>query len=163
MKEIKLTQGQVALVDDEDYEWINQWKWHAQRSGDGFYACRTETKNGKHKLISMHRLIAETPHLLITDHINGNTLDNRRANLRPCDYRQNMYNSIGKVKTSVAGYKGVDISTNPRLKKKYRATIFVNGRHVFLGCFYTPKEAAMAYDKAAVKYFGDFARLNKFD
>lgn len=88
-KEIQLTQGKVTLVDDEDYEWLSQWKWCAKDGRNGnFYAFRAS----KNKSTYMHRLILDTPKGKVTDHINGNGLDNRRINLRICSYRENSHN-----------------------------------------------------------------------
>src|SRR5690348_17197510 len=94
MKEIPLTQGKVALVDDEDFDFLNQWKWHAVKWKNGFYARRNLKIDGVMKNIMMHRVIMEMekyPDLLI-DHENGDTLDNQRKNLRKTDYKGNSAN-----------------------------------------------------------------------
>lgn len=156
MKEIKLTQGQVALVDDEDYEYLNQWKWCANRSIGGYYAVRTDKQKAdqKRETICMHRLILNAPKGLQVDHINHNTLDNTKQNLRICTNSQNQMNRspCGKSK-----YLGV---TYYRNNTCLRASIKANNKSIHLGYFKTEEEAAHAYDEAAKKYFGEFANLN---
>lgn len=92
MKQIKLTQGKVALVDDADYDWLNQWNWYAKRPwyGGHFYAARGPRKNGKRTTVYMHRLITNCPRDYEVDHINADTLDNRRANLEIVTKKQNL-------------------------------------------------------------------------
>ena len=152
MKEIKLTQGQVALVDDEDYDFLNQWKWYAHKGRkDGlFYAGKRN--NGDIKQIWMHRLIMNTSRGLTVDHIDHNGLNNQKCNLRNCSMSQNKMNvtPIGLSK-----FLGV----HPR-NDKYVAQIKVNGKKIYIGTFKTEEDAAHAYDNAAKKYFGEFANLN---
>lgn len=157
MKKIKLTQGKYALVDDADFEWLNQWKWHTSYYG---YAERRQhlpssRKNQKFKMIKMHRLILNTPDGLSTDHINHNKLDNRRSNLRICNVMQNLQNSQIRAHNKV-GYKGVI-----RRQDKYIARIKVENRQIHLGTFETKEDAALSYNKAASKYFGEFAFPNE--
>jgi hypothetical protein len=150
MKEIPLTQGKFALVDDEDFEWLSQWRWHFDHKG---YAIRDTQEH----TIYMHRLIANIPEGLFTDHINGNGLDNRRKNLRPCNTAQNSANQrIRKDNTS--GYKGVTWDTE---RKIWAAQCHTVGRkHIFLGRFENIEDAARAYDKKAIELHGEFARTN---
>lgn len=160
MKKIPLTKGEYTLVDDADYEWLNQWKWHLSHYG---YADRRQhlpssRANQKFKMIKMHRLIMDTPDGLHTDHINGNKLDNRRSNLRICTPTQNQQNS--KVRShSKTGIKGVQFAYHD--KKKFYARIHVNGKEVHLGTFNDITTASEAYNAAAKKYFGEYALLNK--
>lgn len=148
MKEIPLTQGKVALVDDEDYEWLNQWKW---RFGD--YAIRTLPRDsGPIRFVRMHRLIMAAPAGLEVDHINGNPLDNRRKNLRLCSHAENTRNTKIHNRT---GFKGVQPNG-----KGWTAKIKTLGKTKYIGFYRTPEEAAKAYDQKAVELFGEFARTN---
>lgn len=150
MKKIELTQGLYALVDDKDYDWLNSWKWHASGSEKQFYACRTENK----KLIQMHREILRCSDDEFVDHKDGNGLNNQRENIRKCTRHENNRNKSIQ-KNSETGYKGVSKSG-----KKYRARIMVNGKWMCLKSHLTAKDAAIAFDEAAKKHFGEFAKLN---
>jgi hypothetical protein len=151
-KSIPLTQGKFALVDDEDYGWLSQWKWCFLKEG---YAVRAKRipNNG---LVYMHREILQTPPGIETDHINGNKLDNSRKNLRICTTSKNQANG-DKAPSNCSGYKGVSWS---KKEKKWRAQITHDKKVLFLGSFVNPKVAAQAYDKAAVELFGEFAKTN---
>ena len=148
MKYIQLTQGKFALVDDEDFENVNHFKWFYEKSG---YACRR--KSGRS--IRMHRFITNAPENMEVDHINGNGLDNRQENLRICTHKENIRNAKVR-KDNTSGYKGVYWH---RLAKKWQARVFFNGKHISLGYFDTKDKAANAYNQAAKQYFGDFIRL----
>ena len=161
MKEIQLTQGKVALVDDEDFEYLSQWKWYANKSSGNYYAITTKLVNGvffNYKLL-MHRVIMNEPYKLSVDHINHNTLDNRKCNLRVCTHAENMYNNK-LSKNNTTGFKGVRFNKN---SNKYLAYIGYQNKDIFLGSYKTIIEAAEAYNKAANKFFGKFANLNKID
>ena len=158
MKEIKLTQGYVALVDDADYEWLNQWKWFAAEARNTFYANRNERVNGKQRTVRMHRIvIGLTDPKHICDHGDGNGLNNQRSNLRSCSHRQNVLNSGCKSSALTSGYKGVSLYAP---NGKWLSRIMHNSKSVHLGYFNTEEDAAKAYNKAAVQYHGEFARLN---
>lgn len=148
MREIPLTRGFVALVDDADYEWINQCRWKINTYGYAFRQTKTET-------ISMHRLIADTPKGMECDHINHEKLDNRRANLRNCTSKENCRNKKQNIGTSA--YKGVYFNKS---RGKWRADIRIDYKLHYLGCFTSEIDAARAYDAAAREHFGEFAHLN---
>lgn len=158
MAEINLTQGKTALIDDEDFESLSKFKWHAYKNRNKWYAKRALPKNGKHDKqhgVKMHRVILNVSDSKTqVDHINGNGLDNRKENLRPATIAQNTQNRDRTVKNK-SGYKGVR-----QRGKKWTATIAWNGKQYYIGTFKTKEEAAKAYDTAALKIFGEFARLN---
>jgi len=159
-RKILLTKGQYAIVDPDDYYWLSEYKWFASGGCyNRFYAvCRKADPNGKRpKVISMHREVMNTPDGLECDHINGRTLDNRKANLRSATRLQNSWNLSKSSRAGYSKYKGITFRKGPQ---KWAATICVNGRPIFLGLFKDEIQAAKAYDKAAKKYFGEFAKLN---
>lgn len=147
MKEIQLTQRKVALVDDEDFEGLNQWRWHFTNSG---YAARRAWPSNK--IVLMHREIMNTPTGKDTDHINRNGLDNRRTNLRVCTRSQNNLNK-NKEKINTSGYKGVFWRNDQNLWLARVGTVYV-------GKFKDKTDAAKAYDNKAKELFGEFAKLN---
>ncbi|MFH1739786.1 MAG: AP2 domain-containing protein [bacterium] len=157
MKEIQLTHGKVAMVDDEDFESLNQHKWHTADRGMWFYARRTITmESGRRIKVLMHRQIIQTPAGMDTDHIDGNGLNNQRENLRNCTRSQNQWNSrINANNTS--GAKGVSWYKS---RNVWVSHIGVNGKRKTLGYFADTKTAALAYDNAAREYFGEFAKTN---
>jgi hypothetical protein len=152
-KEIPLDKGQVAIVDDEDFEWLSKLKWHAAWSPTtkSYRAVTAGLANipGNSANIGMPKLITGAA---ITDHADHDTLNNTRANLRPCTSSQNAANrrNTGRNKT---GVKGVFKSRN-----KFRVRLGVNGVRHNGGTFNTVEEAAEAYKKIAIKYFGEFAK-----
>lgn len=154
MKVIELTKGQVAIVDDEDFEKLAQYRWHCDHDG---YARRNAPRiDGKGKgVIIMHRVIMNTPRGMLTDHVNGNKLDNRRSNLRICTRRQNAYNCPAS-KNNKLGLKGVSTTKYGT----FEAQITANGKHYRLGYYNTPQEAHAVYAAAAIRLHGEFARFN---
>lgn len=151
---IPLTQGQYAIVDDADFAWLSQWKWHAQATTrGGFYANR---RGPDGKMLAMHRVINATPDGMMTDHIDGDGLNNQRANLRTASPLQNMMNRKGKRGGS-SRYKGVWADPTSGNKKLWRAGIRIGGRLTYLGRFATEAEAAAAYARVATQHFGEFA------
>lgn len=152
MKHIFLNGGERAIVDDEDYEELNQFKWHLSTNR---YAVRTahDYVKGVRKTYhpAMHSMINKTPKGMSTDHINEDKLDNRRANLRTCTQSQNMANR-GKQLNNKSGYKGVYWHAG-----RWQAQIRVMGKTIPLGRSRDIEEAAQLYRQAAIKYFGEFA------
>lgn len=160
MKEIKLTQGYVSLVDDEDFEYLNQWKWQVLKKKYTQYAARTIYINGEQTAILMHRLIMELSDKRQIDHIDHNGLNNQKNNLRICTNGQNQMN---KRACGNSKYLGVNVIYKRNKNKTYKyitSEIAFNKKRIHLGAFQTEEDAAMAYDKAAVLYHGEFANLN---
>jgi hypothetical protein len=154
MKEIQLTQGVVAIVDDEDYERISQRKWFCSRG----YAVRMAGKFPHQSMIRMHReILAIQDKAILLDHINGNRSDNRKNNLRMCNNSQNLQNSKMRI-NNTSGYKGV---YHQKKYDRWVTSICVGGKHMHIGSFDNPQEAARAYNEAAIKYHGCFAKLNE--
>lgn len=164
MRKIPLTREQYAIVDDEDYAYLMQWKWYANISGrktNKYYARRViyfsdEQKKKKATVIHMHRALLVPPDGMFIDHINGDTLDNRRENLRICTHTENSRNKHviwGKSK-----FRGVSWH---KKSKKWSSYIRVDWKLKFIGDFTSEAAAALAYNEAAIKYFGEFAGLNK--
>lgn len=151
MKKIPLTQGKVAIVDDGDHSNLSQFKWYAHREKRTWYA-RTNLKDpdGKSRTIRMHQLLLKAP---LVDHRDGDGLNNRRGNLRPCTFSQNAMN-----RRSRKTFKGVFLD---KRDGRWMAVIRTGGRNIALGRFKTRRAAAEAYDGAARRLFGEFAWLNE--
>lgn len=156
INEIPLTQGMVALIDEEDYAHLNQWKWHILRVEKLCYAARSIKDGENGGTILMHRQLLNVPNGKEIDHKDGNGLNNCRSNLRICNHQQNHYNLRNQVNTSSI-YKGVHWDKD---KHKWRASLKVEGKIKRLGRFKDEALAALAYNQAATKYFGEYARLN---
>lgn len=162
MKQINLTRGKIAIVDDEDYPEISKYKWHVRPDStrtNCWYAARRIVIGNKITSISMHRALLNPPSSLIVDHIDGNGLNNTRENLRliPPNSFKNIANSRLR-KDSRSGFKGVTWHSQGR---KWRAGIQSNKKYKSLGLFSDPMNAARAYDSAAVLEYGEFACTNK--
>ena len=157
-RRIPLTQDRFAIVDPQDYPRLSRYKWRL---------CRTKGKNvlyaersvrlpgGRYSRLLMHRQLIKAPEGYVIDHINGNGLDNRRANLRLATVAQNAWNS--RKRNPHSGYKGVCFASDKGL---WRAAIVCHGRRIHLGYFKDKITAAKAYDSAAIKYYGEFAKPN---
>lgn len=156
MKEIKLTRGMVALVDDEDFLALTVYKWCAFKDRKTFYAVRYEHSQGKQTKVYMHRVIMSAPIGMFVDHKDHDGLNNQKSNLRLCNHSQNGRNrQVSRNNTS--GFKGVCWN---KQAEKWMAYIKDNGISRTLGNFDSREEAAKAYDMAARKLFGEFAKLN---
>ena len=158
-RRIALTRGKYAIVDPEDYEELAKYRWHAVKSRNTFYAvrCSRQDKNGARNHYQMHREIMKIEGNKVCDHINGNGLNNRKANLRPATRAQNGWNQ-GKSKVkSRSRYKGLAWDSKD---KRREVRISVNGRRIYIGRFEDQMEAARTYDRAANKYHGRFANVN---
>ncbi len=157
MKKIPLSQGLFALVDDEDFEYLNQWKWQALRDHNTFYAVRNEKINGKIVHFKMHRVIMKTLANQMVDHRDHNGLNNQKYDLRNCTNQQNQLNQI-KKEGCTSKYKGVYFN---KTINKWIAHIIINYKRTHIGYFDTEDEAALAYNKKAKELFGEFAVLNQ--
>jgi len=158
MIEIPLTQGQVALIDDEDYSLVSQHKWHAAWAPNtkSFYAATDIRKpDGKRTTLRMHRLIMGAQPGEQVDHIQHLTLDNRKSELRLCTNSENLMNR-GAQENNTSGFKGV--GWNKR-DQKWTAQIVLNGKNKSLGYYATPELAHEVYCRAAHELYGEFARV----
>lgn len=156
--DVPLTRGRVALIDAADMLLVGRWCWAASTDHRNHtYASRSFRIRGKCGSITMHRQLMQPPDGMVVDHINGDGLDNRRANLRICTPKQNNANRRGRVAGATNPYIGV---RQERAGWGWRATIAVGRTSYHLGTFATPEEAALAYDAAALAERGEFARLN---
>lgn len=150
MKQIALTKGKFALVDDEDFDRLSAHKWNSHSGG---YAVRQEGNyyKGTRKIIYMHQEVMGQKFI---DHINHDKLDNQKKNLRVASKAQNTAN-IGLISTNTTGYRGVSKHRN-----SFHAYIAINKKRINIGYFKTALEAAKARDVMAKKLYGEFAYLN---
>jgi len=158
-RKIPLTQGKFAIVDPEDYKRLAKYKWFLSESPTSSYAARWQYSGpgGLRKKIWMHREVIDIPKHLLCDHINGNGLDNRAANLRPATVSQNLCNRPKTKAKTRSKYKGLEWD---KIQRKWKVRIQCNGRKIYLGSFSKEIDAAIAYDKKAKALFGQFACLN---
>jgi hypothetical protein len=154
VKEIGLRGGGVALVDDEDFDLLSQWQWSTR--ADAPYPYRMVGYRAARRAVFMHRAILPPPDGMEVDHVNGDIFDNRRANLRLATRSQQNQNQRPKSKH---GYKGV-LFHSKCTGHPWQARITVDGRNLSLGYYVSIELAARAYDAAARKHWGEFARLN---
>lgn len=157
MAEIQLSQGKVALVDDSDFELLSQWNWCLS---NGYAVRRGRKSDGTlcRRNIQMHRqILGITDSKVEVDHINHTKLDNRKGNIRVCTGSENHSNSELR-KDSSSGYKGVSFDKS---KAKWLSQIKKDGVNYCLGHFRTKEQSALAYNQAALRYFGEFALLNE--
>jgi hypothetical protein len=177
MKRIPLTRGKVALIDDEDFDRVSQYTWFCRAEG---YAARgyvagyrdptqPHSKNSNQiiKIEYLHRFLMKPPDGMTVNHINGNRLDDRRCNLRICTKMESSRNrkavtpGLGRKRRGRwSKFKGVCYLRGKENVSRWRAQIHVGGRVFYGGHHRTAEEAARAYDRLAIQYFGEFARLN---
>lgn len=159
MKRIKLTQGKFAIVDEADFEWLNQWNWYLSETKNTCYAFRSFKMAGKWTTVTMHRFILglKKGNSLESDHKNGKGLDNRRENLRICTHSENMQNRHRMKKGRSCHRQGVY-----RLESsgRWMASIMKNYKSLYIGTYSTAELAAHAYDKKAVELYGSSAKTN---
>ncbi len=154
MKQIKLSQGKFALVDDGDYSFLSQWKWCAKEGNNTFYAVRTDCITGR--IIRMHRVLLDVPNGIYADHVDMNGLNNQRLNIRLCTKSQNNCNR-GTQSNNTSGYKGVNWHKKSKL---FQVNIAYKNKQIYLGCYKSKHEAAKAYNKKALELHGEFAFQN---
>lgn len=163
---INLSRGQVAIIDADDYERVNQFKWSAQaiftKSGVRYYAYRTEwlgkqrTPEARQRRILLHRFIMNAPDGVNVDHINREPLDCRKSNMR---FATQALNLINRPHRNTSGFRGVSLRS-VKQGTRYTAQIRSNRKTRRIGTFDTPEQAARAYDQAAINLWGEFAFLN---
>ena len=158
-RRIPLTKGQYAIVDPEDYERVSRYPWQAVKSRNTYYAMRwgRRGKDGRRKRYQMHREIMGMGAEEVCDHVNGEGLDNRKVNLRGASRAENSWNTGKSRVRSRSKYKGVAWD---KRDEKWEVRISVKGKRIYIGRFEDEEQAARAYDAAAVKYHGRYARVN---
>lgn len=151
-REIPLTRGFVALVDDQDFDWLSQWKWCAKPWTPTLcYAVRRDSDG---RAVAMHRAILTPAQGVQVDHKDGDGLNNQRFNLRLCSQRENLYGRSIRSDNTL-GFKGV-----ARVGQRFRAKVVKDGHTYWFGTYSDIESAARAYDAGAKQLFGEFARLN---
>ena len=156
MKRIPLTQNEFALVDNEDFKMISKHKWYCVRNKGNNYARRNVGVKPNRSSIEMHRVVLKCPNGMVIDHINGNSLDNRKKNLRVCTQAENTRNRIQR-RSCKNKFKGI---TFHKHSKVWHAQICINYNNIYLGSFKNQKSAAIAYDAYAKRIHKQFARTN---
>jgi len=163
MKEIKLTRGYVAMVDDEDYDELAKFRWTSSVLSNNIYAFRTSNRNINSSMpihIQMHRqIMGLTNPKVEVDHIDGNGLNNQKNNLRPCTRSENAYNCSSFINSS-SKYVGVSYARHGKRIRRWLANIKKDGVPVRIGCYLTEDEAALARDMFVLDNKMEFAKLN---
>lgn len=154
IKRIRLKSGKYAFVDEKDYSIVCGFKWRELIDVSRRYVITSRNK----KTIYMHRLIMNAKKRQIIDHIDGNQVNNTRSNLRFCNNKQNQMNAKKQNRKTTSRFKGVYYHKG---RNKWLAQIQKNGKWYYCGIYLSEKEAAIAYNKQAIKKFGEFSRLNK--
>jgi hypothetical protein len=157
-RRIYLGEGEWTILDQKDYYRLGDLKWGVEGKRDKFYAvCNIKIEPGRTKAIRLHREIMKPSAGVLVDHRNGDSLDNRRANLRLATHFQNSCNARKSKSNFTSQYKGVQFR---KKKNRWISVIYYHKKVIWLGTFKSEIEAAKAYDAAAKKYHGEFARLN---
>jgi hypothetical protein len=157
-RRIYLGEGRFTIVEPRDFYWVNKFHWGLKGNSERSYAIRlVSTSDNNVKYLSLHRAIMGSPKGLLVDHKNRNRLDNRRANLRIATNSQNQFNKSKTRRKTASRFVGV---TFVKSIGRWRAQIMLDRKNIFLGNFENETEAAKAYDSAAIKYHGEFARFN---
>jgi len=157
-RRIYLGEGRFTIVDPHDFYWFNNFHWCLKQNGPRLYAVRLiGASDNRTRILSLHREIMKAPPTLLVDHRNGNGLDNRRDNLRLATHSQNQCNKGKSRSNSSSRFIGVYFE---KRSGRWVAKIVLHGKRIWLGRFTDELSAAHAYDKAALEYHKDFARLN---
>lgn len=155
MKEIELTQGYKALVDDEDFERVNSFKWHVHfksKERKCPYAQHTYSENGKKKTVDMHRVVLNLSGSAQVDHEDRNGLNNQRRNLRAATHSQNQHNK-STPRNNTSGHKGVSWKKDVG---KWQVRIMLNSKHMHIGVYTEKQDACDAANAATLKHHGEF-------
>lgn len=165
MKVIPLTRGQFTIVDDEDYDRLTKhsWAWvpsTSSQSSQGYAVRKGNKKRGEPRTVQMHREILGVAGEEFVDHINLNSLDNRKENLRIADVQTNAFNRAKPVMDCTSQYKGVFMRGKDKCSRMWTARIKFNGRHVELGKYQSEEAAAAAYNFASRIFFGRYRHEN---
>jgi hypothetical protein len=152
MKLIPLSQGKFAQIDDEDFSLVSQWNWHADKHRRTWYAATNLRLSSRKVKMYMHRLIMRTPEGMKVDHIDYDGTNNQKSNMRNCTNGQNLQGAHCKDNTKGTCWD--------KRNNKFMSSIWYDGKGHFLGYYDTVEDAALAYNNAALKHFGEFARLN---
>lgn len=159
---MQLNRAKWTIVDLDEIEKLSKYSWYFANAPTGGYAAMDIWKDKKvvKKQLGMHRFLMNCPKGMEVDHIDGNTLDNRKRNLRICTHAENIRN-VRLAKNNTSGYKGVVCYYSKRLGLRYVAQIVFENKAHYLGTYNTAVDAALAYNYKAIELFGDFARTNE--
>ncbi len=159
MRNIRLSNGMIAIIDDEDFDALSIWSWHYKPSGLTGYAYRNAPRGSAGpRTPKMHQVVLAVRPGECVDHINGDGLDNRRGNLRVAVGNQNNANRKKSLKKASSRFKGVNWDPN---RGKWLAYVRVNRKMKNLGRYILEEDAAKVYNAAAIEYFGEYAKLNE--